>query len=125
MRSPRGARRRRAGTAGSGPHNRSGHEHFRGAVGQDWLTPGDVAALRASGKLEATLDMSRLGECDVISICVPTPLGKTKDPDMSFVVTATESVAEALRPGQLVVLESTTYPGTTREVLLPTFEKRE
>ena len=85
----------------------------------------DVAALRASGKLEATLDMSRLGECDVISICVPTPLGKTKDPDMSFVVTATESVAEALRPGQLIVLESTTYPGTTREVLLPTFEKRE
>jgi len=71
------------------------------------------------------LDMSRLGECDVISICVPTPLGKTKDPDMSFVVTATESVAEALRPGQLIVLESTTYPGTTREVLLPTFEKRE
>jgi len=61
----------------------------------------------------------------VISICVPTPLGKTKDPDMSFVVTATESVAESLRPGQLVVLESTTYPGTTREVLLPTFEKRE
>jgi len=85
----------------------------------------DVAALRASGKLEATLDMSRLAECDVISICVPTPLGKTKDPDMSFVVTATESVAESLRPGQLVVLESTTYPGTTREVLLPTFEKRE
>ncbi|HEX6806656.1 MAG TPA: nucleotide sugar dehydrogenase [Gemmatimonadaceae bacterium] len=85
----------------------------------------DVAALRASGTLEATLDMSRLGECDVISICVPTPLGKTKDPDMSFVVTATESVAEALRPGQLIVLESTTYPGTTREVLLPTFEKRD
>ncbi len=85
----------------------------------------DVAALRASGKLEATVDMSRLAECDVISICVPTPLGKTKDPDMSFVVTATESVADSLRPGQLVVLESTTYPGTTREVLLPTFEKRE
>jgi UDP-N-acetyl-D-glucosamine dehydrogenase len=85
----------------------------------------DVAALRASGKLEATLDMSRLAECDVISICVPTPLGKTKDPDMSFVVAATDSVAESLRPGQLIVLESTTYPGTTREVLLPTFEKRD
>ena len=84
----------------------------------------DVAALRKAGKLEATLDMSRLAECDVISICVPTPLGKTKDPDMTFVVTATESVAEALRPGQLIVLESTTYPGTTRELLLPTFEKR-
>ena len=84
----------------------------------------DVAALRKSGKLEATLDMSRLAECDVISICVPTPLGKTKDPDMSFVVAATDSVAETLRPGQLIVLESTTYPGTTREVLLPRFEKR-
>ncbi|HXE61511.1 MAG TPA: nucleotide sugar dehydrogenase [Gemmatimonadaceae bacterium] len=85
----------------------------------------DVAALRKSGTLEATLDMSRLAECDVISICVPTPLGKTKDPDMSFVVAATDSVAETLRPGQLIVLESTTYPGTTREVLLPTFEKRD
>jgi UDP-N-acetyl-D-glucosamine dehydrogenase len=83
-----------------------------------------VAALRASGRLEVTLDMERLAECDVISICVPTPLGKTKDPDMSFVVAATEAVAEALRPGQLVVLESTTYPGTTRELLLPTFERR-
>ena len=84
----------------------------------------DVAAMRKSGRLEATLDMARLAECDVISICVPTPLGKTKDPDMSFVVAATESVAEALRPGQLIVLESTTYPGTTRELMLPTFEKR-
>ncbi|HEU4643688.1 MAG TPA: nucleotide sugar dehydrogenase [Gemmatimonadaceae bacterium] len=84
----------------------------------------DVAALRRDGRLEATLDMARLAECDVISICVPTPLGKTKDPDMSYVVAATEAVAEALRPGQLIVLESTTYPGTTREVLLPTFERR-
>ncbi|MBX6332910.1 MAG: nucleotide sugar dehydrogenase [Gemmatimonadaceae bacterium] len=84
----------------------------------------DVAALRRGKRLEATLDMARLAECDVISICVPTPLGKTKDPDMSFVVAATEAVAAALRPGQLVVLESTTYPGTTRELMLPTFEKR-
>src|ERR671927_132248 len=84
----------------------------------------DVAALRERGALEATLDMTRLSECDVISICVPTPLGKTKDPDMSFVVAATEAVAASLRPGQLVVLESTTYPGTTRELLLPSFEKR-
>lgn len=84
----------------------------------------DVAALRAAGRLEATLDAARLAECDVISVCVPTPLGKTKDPDMSFVVAATEAVADALRPGQLVVLESTTYPGTTRELLLPTFERR-
>ncbi len=84
----------------------------------------EVAALRRSGRLEATLDMARLAECDVISICVPTPLGKTRDPDMSFVVAATEAVAAALRPGQLIVLESTTYPGTTREVLLPSFESR-
>jgi UDP-N-acetyl-D-glucosamine dehydrogenase len=83
----------------------------------------DVQALRKSGKLEATMDMSRLKECDVISVCVPTPLGKTKDPDMSFVVAATESVAAALRPGQLIVLESTTYPGTTRELMEPSFEK--
>ncbi len=79
----------------------------------------DVAALTRAGKLEATLDMARLAECDVISICVPTPLGKTKDPDMSYVLAATEAVAAALRPGQLIVLESTTYPGTTREFMLP------
>ena len=84
----------------------------------------DVKALRTAGKLEATADMKRLAECDVISVCVPTPLGKTKDPDMSFVVAATASVAAALRPGQLVVLESTTYPGTTREVMLPSFAER-
>ena len=84
----------------------------------------DVAALRKGGKLEATLDMARLAECDVISVCVPTPLGKTKDPDMSFVLAATASVAQALRPGQLIVLESTTYPGTTREVMLPRFEAK-
>ncbi len=88
------------------------------------VSDADVADLRAKGLLEATLDMTRLAECDIISICVPTPLGKTKDPDMSFVVAATEAVAEALRPGQLVVLESTTYPGTTRELLLPTFERK-
>jgi UDP-N-acetyl-D-glucosamine dehydrogenase len=83
-----------------------------------------VAKLREAGKLEATTDMARLAECDVISICVPTPLGKTKDPDMSYIVSATEAVAEALRPGQLIVLESTTYPGTTREVMLPKLEER-
>jgi UDP-N-acetyl-D-glucosamine dehydrogenase len=89
------------------------------------VTAGDVAQLRQTGRLEATLDMSRLAECDVISICVPTPLGKTKDPDMSFVQSATQAVADSLRPGQLIVLESTTYPGTTREVLLPLFEARD
>ncbi len=88
------------------------------------VSDADVARLRGEGKLEATLDMSRLSECDVVSICVPTPLGKTKDPDMSFVQSATDAVAKALRPGQLIVLESTTYPGTTRELMLPLLEAR-
>ncbi|MGH7665080.1 MAG: nucleotide sugar dehydrogenase [Gemmatimonadaceae bacterium] len=83
-----------------------------------------VAALRRTGRLEATLDASRLAECDVICICVPTPLGKTKDPDMTFVLSATTAVAAALRPGQIIVLESTTYPGTTRELMLPVLENR-
>ena len=84
----------------------------------------DVAALREAGLLEATTDPGRMAECDVISICVPTPLGKTRDPDISYVLEAGKEVARILRPGQLVVLESTTYPGTTREVLLPLFEER-
>ncbi|NNF29719.1 MAG: nucleotide sugar dehydrogenase [Gemmatimonadetes bacterium] len=79
----------------------------------------DVAELREQGLLEATTDMSRLQECDAISICVPTPLGKTRDPDISYVIAASEAVGNALRQGQLIVLESTTYPGTTRDVLLP------
>ncbi len=78
----------------------------------------------ASGRLEATTDMARLAECDAVSICVPTPLSKTRDPDVSYVVAATEAVAAALRPGQLIVLESTTYPGTTRELVLPALEGR-
>jgi UDP-N-acetyl-D-glucosamine dehydrogenase len=84
----------------------------------------DVARLRKSGRFEATTEMSRLVECDVISICVPTPLSKTKDPEMSYVIAATESVAASLRPGQLIVLESTTYPGTTRELMIPLLEAR-
>src|SRR6184192_3079501 len=73
-------------------------------------------------KFSATADLSRLKEPDVISISVPTPLSKTKDPDVSYVLAATESVKRALRKGQLVVLESTTYPGTTRELVLPALE---
>jgi len=82
----------------------------------------DVGALVEAGVLEATLDSERLSECSAVSICVPTPLGKTGDPDVSYVVAATDAVARALRPGQLIVLESTTYPGTTREVVLPALE---
>ena len=75
-----------------------------------------------AGKISATSDMARLSEVDVISICVPTPLSKTKDPDVSFVLAAGEAVTKAVRAGQVVVLESTTYPGTTRELLLPKIE---
>lgn len=82
----------------------------------------EVAELREAGTLEATTDMARLSECDVISICVPTPLSKTRDPDVSYILSASQAVAGGLREGQLVVLESTTYPGTTREVLLPALE---
>ena len=82
----------------------------------------EVSELHAADLLEATTDMTRLSECDVVSICVPTPLSKTRDPDVSFILAASEAVAGGLRKGQLVVLESTTYPGTTREILLPALE---
>ncbi len=72
-----------------------------------------------SGKLRATTDFSVIRTLDTIDICVPTPLRKTKDPDMSFVIAATEAIAQHLHPGLLVMLESTTYPGTTDELLLP------
>jgi UDP-N-acetyl-D-glucosamine dehydrogenase len=82
----------------------------------------DIAAVLKCGKLRATADMTQLREMDVVDICVPTPLRKTKDPDMSFVVSAAEQIARHLHPGMLIVLESTTYPGTTAEVLQPMFE---
>lgn len=87
------------------------------------LTDDEISELVQAGGLEATTDMSRLSECDAVSICVPTPLSKTRDPDVSFITAATDAVSAALRPGQLVVLESTTYPGTTREVVLPALER--
>ena len=86
------------------------------------LTDDQVGSLRNRGLIEATCDMSRLAECDAISICVPTPLSKTRDPDVSYISAASDAVAATLRPGQLIVLESTTYPGTTREVLKPKLE---
>jgi UDP-N-acetyl-D-glucosamine dehydrogenase len=81
-----------------------------------------VADLVNAGRLTATTDPALLADCDVLIICVPTPLGKTRDPDVSFVVAATEAVAATLRPGQLIILESTTYPGTTRDLMLPVLE---
>jgi UDP-N-acetyl-D-glucosamine dehydrogenase len=86
--------------------------------------PGELlGAFVGEGLISATTDLSRLAECDAISICVPTPLNKIKDPDLSFVVSAAEAIAAVLRPGQLVILESTTFPGTTRDVLLPVLER--
>src|SRR5437773_193960 len=84
----------------------------------------DVIAMLREGRYEATSDFSALERSDVVIICVPTPLRKSKDPDISFVVSAAEQVAARFRPGQLVILESTTYPGTTEELLLPLFEAR-
>lgn len=75
----------------------------------------------AAGRFEATTDEARLREADAISIAVPTPLSKTRDPDMSYVHSAVEAVARNAHPGLLIVLESTTYPGTTREIMLPKF----
>jgi len=81
-----------------------------------------IAVLREAGRLAATGDVSRLGEADAILLCVPTPLTRQREPDLSFVLRTTESLAPHLRPGQLIVLESTTYPGTTREIMQPILE---
>ncbi|MER2536744.1 MAG: nucleotide sugar dehydrogenase [Rhizobiaceae bacterium] len=77
----------------------------------------------ADGRFSATSDMARLGECDVIVICVPTPLSKQREPDLKYVEATSETIARYLRPGQLIVLESTTYPGTTEDVVRPILEQ--
>jgi len=84
----------------------------------------DLAAQVEAGRLRATTNMAELGDVDVIDICVPTPLRKTKDPDLSYVVRSVEAVAATLRKGQLIILESTTYPGTTDEVVQPMLEAK-
>ena len=78
-----------------------------------------IAECVNGGKFEPTADMKRLNEADVLLICVPTPLSDSRDPDLKYVESTTRFIAQTLRPGQLVVLESTTYPGTTRDVMLP------
>jgi UDP-N-acetyl-D-glucosamine dehydrogenase len=83
-----------------------------------------VAKHVKSGKFLATTDETKLGDADTVSIAVPTPLAKTRDPDMSYVLSASETVARQAHPGMLIVLESTTYPGTTRELLQPRLEAR-
>jgi UDP-N-acetyl-D-glucosamine dehydrogenase len=83
----------------------------------------DVRELVDSGRLSATTDFSCVAELDSVNICVPTPLRKTKDPDMTFVISAVEAIAPHVHTGMLVVLESTTYPGTTEELLQPLLER--
>ena len=78
-----------------------------------------LAEVVKSGRFTATTDPKALADCDIIDICVPTPLRKTKDPDMTYVVQAVDATADVVRKGQLIILESTTYPGTTEEVVQP------
>ena len=97
------------------------------ASGESFIEDVPTAALAAlvhGGRLRASTEVSDLKEADAVVICVPTPLGKSKEPDISFIVGAADAVASIIRAGQLVVLESTTYPGTTQEVLRPRFEAR-
>src|SRR6185295_19168991 len=84
---------------------------------------GRVKELVSQKKLSATVNFDRLADCDAIIICVPTPLRKTKEPDVSYILAAAEEITKRLRRGHLVILESTTYPGTTDEVLLRMFEE--
>lgn len=88
------------------------------------VSSGKVKEVVDAGRLRATTDFSHLSECDAIIICVPTPLRKTKEPDVSYILAAAEEITQRLRRGHLVILESTTYPGTTDEVLLPMFEAK-
>jgi len=84
----------------------------------------DVAAMVKAGRFKATTDFSVLSDVDTINICVPTPLRKTKDPDLSYIVASVEEIAKYFKAGQLIILESTTYPGTTDEVVQPMLEAK-
>jgi len=83
----------------------------------------ELAGLVKAGRFEATTEFARLAECDVVVICVPTPLTKHREPDLSYIEVTGRTIAATLRPGQVVVLESTTYPGTTTQVLKPILER--
>src|SRR5215475_8867008 len=93
-------------------------DSYVGDIGSSTLAP-----LVESGKLRATTDFAAVLELDTINICVPTPLRKTKDPDMSFIVSSCQEIARHFHAGMLVILESTTYPGTTDELVLPVLSK--
>ena len=88
------------------------------------VVPEELARLVKDGHLSATADFSRIGECDVVAICVPTPLDRYKQPDMSYIQASAGTIAEHAHPEMLVVLESTTWPGTTEEILKPIFEQK-
>ncbi|MCB1032191.1 MAG: UDP-N-acetyl-D-glucosamine dehydrogenase, partial [Acidimicrobiales bacterium] len=90
------------------------HDSYVGAV-----AGADLKAQAEAGRLDWTTDFARLAECQAILICVPTPLTRQREPDLSFVEATTREIARHIRPGTMVVLESTTYPGTTEEVLAP------
>jgi len=97
-------------------------------AGRSYIADVDSAEVRAevdAGRFRATSDYGELAEADCINVCVPTPLTKTKDPDVSFIVSAVEALCQTLRPGQLIVLGSTTYPGTTHELYRPLLERSE
>lgn len=87
------------------------------------ISSDEISDWRKTGQFEATADLSRLSEPDVLLICVPTPLSDSRDPDLSYVEQTTRSIAKVMRPGQLIILESTTYPTTTRDVMLPILEE--
>ena len=89
------------------------------------IPDGRIRALVQAGRLRATDVYEELGDVDAISICVPTPLRKTRDPDMSFIMQASESIAQICQRGMLIVLESTTYPGTTQEIILPAMTRHD
>lgn len=95
--------------------------------GESYIRHIDVDRIRKAfrgSRAAATTDFARLRECEAIIVCVPTPLGTHREPDLTYIRATADAIASALRPGQLVVLESTTYPGTTREEFLPRFESR-
>lgn len=94
-------------------------ENYLKHLGEDF-----VQEMVGSGRFDATSDFGRMGQADVLISCVPTPLGVHLEPDLCFVEQTADDIAKTLRPGQLIVLESSTYPGTTREVMLPRFEKK-
>jgi len=101
----------------SKPERLNKGESYIDAVGSE-----ELGALVQAGRLHATTDFGRLAECDVAVICVPTPLTRQREPDLSYVEATVKTIARTLRPGQLIVLESTTWPGTTREVVKPLLE---